>query len=357
MRSSQSEILRALTPLDSITRLALIGVAKNCGKTTTLNFLLASGACAGRTVGLVSVGIDGEVADLLLGTRKPPILARTGDWVVTARDALMKSSARVEYVASMGFSTPLGEVVCARVIEEGTVVLAGLRHREDLRQASALMEANGVDLVLIDGAYGRTIGASSGIADAMIVSTGAVLSAKVDVICARTTALIERLALEAIRLDWQRDLMHKALAEDRFLLGAADGHTIASPATSALLGLGEAVDRWSGAMSAVAIPGLVSDRVVEHLLSLPTADVFEPTLLVPDGTVLQASARLLARLRRNWAIRALTAPRILAISINPSSIAGHTVDAAALWDALGARWPQTLIFDPGFALHSNAKDA
>lgn len=357
MRPSQSEILRGLKPLDSVARLALVGVAKNCGKTTTLNFLLASGACAGRTVGLVSVGIDGEVADLLLGTRKPPIGVRAGDWVVTARDALMRSSARVEYVASMGFSTPLGEVVCARVIEAGTVVLAGIRHREDLRRAIGLMEANGVDLVLIDGAYGRTIGVSSGIADAMIVSTGAVLSDKIEVIIARTAALIERLALEAIELDWQRDLMHRALAEARFLLGAADGQTVAASTASALLGLGEAARHWSGAMQAVAIPGLVSDRVVEHLLSWPTAEVPEPALLVPDGTVLQASARLLGRLRRSWAIRALATPRLLAISINPSSIAGHTVDAAALEDALRARWPHTLLVDPGFALHSDAKDA
>lgn len=347
MCPTHSEILRRFEPLDSVARLALIGVAKNCGKTTTLNFLLASGVCAGRTVGLVSVGIDGEVADLLLGTGKPPILAREGDWVVTARDALLKSSARVEYVASMGFSTPLGEVVCARVIEAGTVVLAGLRHREDLRQAIALLESHGVDLVFVDGAYGRTIGASSGIADGVIVSTGAVLSDKIAVICARTEALIQRLGLEPITLDWQQKLMEQAIAEDRFLLGGAHCAPIASPATSALLGLSEAAERWSDALSAVAIPGLVSDRVVEYLLSLPVADESAAhTLLVPDGTVLQASSRLLRRLRRRWRIRALSAAPILAISVNPSSIAGHEVDAGALCEALQARWPQTLIFNP-----------
>lgn len=347
MRPSHSDILRGLEPLASVARLAFIGVAKNCGKTTTLNFLLASGACAGRTVGLVSVGIDGEVADLLLGTRKPPIAVRQGDWVVSARDALLKSSARVEYVASMGFSTPLGEVVCARVMEAGTVVLAGLRHREDLRQAIATLESHGVDLVLVDGAYGRTIGASSGIADGVIVSTGAVISEKIDVICTRTAGLIERLGLDPIEADWQRALMEQAVAEDRFLLGGADCDAVATPASSALLGLGEAAQRWSQQMSAVAIPGLVSDRVVEHLIDLPTArGAASHTLLVPDGTVLQASARLMRRLRRDWEIRSLSAPRILAITVNPSSIAGHAVDAQALGEALQARWPEALIFDP-----------
>lgn len=347
MRASQSDIDGGLAKVGDVARLALIGVAKNCGKTTTLNFLLASGACAGRTVGLVSVGIDGEVADLLLGTRKPPIWAREGDWVVTARDALLKSSARVEYVASMGFSTPLGEVICARVIEAGTVVLAGLRHREDLRQAIAMLEAHAVDLVIVDGAYGRTIGASSGIADGVIISTGAVLSDKIEVICARTAALIARLGLESIELDWQRELMRQAVDEDRFLLGGATCDTYSLAASSALLGLGDATRHWSDAMSAVAIPGLVSDRVVEHLLGLPAASGPERnTLLVPDGTVLQASPRLLRRLRRSWLIRALSAPQILAISVNPSSIAGHALDSDTLCDALRERWPDTLVFDP-----------
>ena len=70
--------------LEGIGRLALVGVAKNCGKTTTLNYLLGSGVCSGRVVGLVSIGIDGESADLLIGTKKPPIHVAAGQWVLPA---------------------------------------------------------------------------------------------------------------------------------------------------------------------------------------------------------------------------------------------------------------------------------
>jgi hypothetical protein len=345
--------------LEGVGRLALVGVAKNCGKTTTLNYLLSCGVCDARTVGLVSIGIDGEAADLLIGTKKPPIHVASGQWVVTARDALAKSSARIEYAASLGFSTPLGEVVVGRVIESGTVVLAGMRHRGDLEDASAVLEAHGVDLVLIDGAYGRTVAARSEISDAILVSTGAVLSADVDVICRRTVQLINRLALEAAEPGWQRDLLDAAIKGDRCLLGGPDIAPVALASSSALLGLKDAAGLFSDEISAVAVPGLVSDSVVEELLGVPRQSLgTRRTLLVPDGTVLQASPRLLGRLERSWKIRGLEPARVVAISINPSGVQGHHIDADRLTellvDALGERWPKLSVFNP---LHSDAAPA
>ena len=41
-------------------RCALVGVAKNCGKTTTLNALARRQRELGRVVGLISIGVDGE---------------------------------------------------------------------------------------------------------------------------------------------------------------------------------------------------------------------------------------------------------------------------------------------------------
>lgn len=333
--------------LEGVRRLALVGVAKNCGKTTTLNYLLSCGVCDGRTVGLVSIGIDGESADLLIGTKKPPINVVAGQWVVTARDALAKSSARIEYVASLGFSTPLGEVVAGRVIEGGTIVLAGMRHAGDLAEAVEVLEAHGVDLVIIDGAYGRTVAARSQISDAIIVSTGAVLSEQLDVICTRTVRLIERLAAPAVEANWQRSLIERAIAEDRSLLGGEAIAPIELPASSALVGLRDAGALWTEQVQAIAVPGLVSDSVVEHLLAVN--DV-RRTLLVPDGTVLQVSRRLMRRFLRRWEIRALHSACILAVSVNPTGVQGQQVDSDALIDGLRERlrmrWSQVAVFDP-----------
>ncbi len=339
---------------DGVGCVALVGVAKNCGKTTTLNYLLGCGVCDGRTVGLVSVGIDGESSDLLIGTRKPPIHVQRDQWVVTARDALRKSSARIEYVASLGFSTPLGEVVCGRVIEAGSVVLAGMRHGGDLERAAGALEAHGVDLVLVDGAYGRTVAARGGLADAVIVSTGAVLGGDVEAICDATTALIDRLSLAPVEAGWQRALIDQAIAEDRCLLGGPGVEPVALPARSALVGLRQlagSTSPFTDRVLGLAVPGLVSDSVIEHLLGVAGSS---RVLLVPDGTVLQARAALVRRLARTWQIRAACPAQILAISVNPTGIQGHAVDDVELRAALHWRWPSIHLFNP---LHSAASPA
>jgi hypothetical protein len=45
--------------------LALVGLAKNTGKTVTLRAILGEHAVAGRTVGVTSIGRDGERHDVI----------------------------------------------------------------------------------------------------------------------------------------------------------------------------------------------------------------------------------------------------------------------------------------------------
>ena len=61
------------------------GLAKNAGKTTVINHLLAR--LPGR-VGLASLGLDGETRDQLTGLRKPRILPPRGALVATAEGLL-----------------------------------------------------------------------------------------------------------------------------------------------------------------------------------------------------------------------------------------------------------------------------
>lgn len=320
----------------------MVGVAKNCGKTTTLNALLALAAREDRQVGVVSIGIDGETSDVLIGTPKPPIHLARGQWVVTAEQAVQRSTAKMEYVDSLGFQTPMGPVCVCRTRSAGEVVLAGIRHGRDLERAIALLESHGADLVLVDGAYGRVVAANGVLSDAVIVSTGAVLSEDIETIVASTAELVDRLSLPAIGAPWQRTLMTQASREGRALLGGPRIAPIPLPARSALVGLTGARELWSPSVEALAVPGLVSDAVLEELLIVGG----ERTLLVTDGTAVQCDPRLLGRLRREWEVRALRASPLVGISYNPTAIQGYRVDADALRDALAARWPRLVVFDP-----------
>lgn len=324
-------------------RLAFVGVAKNSGKTTTLNFVLGQVARHGESVALMSLGIDGESHDVLLGTSKPKIFVQPGQWVVTAQKAVEGCTARLEYRHSLGFWTPLGEVFLGRVVTGGNVILAGLRHRKDVLHALEILEGEGVDRILIDGAYGRIAAASADVADGIVVSTGAVVGAEIQEIVDRTAGLVEPFRLPAVEVARHRQWMERACAERVTLLGLDGGGVRKLPHASALLGLSKAGDLWTEEVEAIAIPGLVSERVAELLLAVPGR---RRALLVADGTAFHLGWKLWRRLCAKWDIFVLRPGKIVALSVNPTGVQGNQVDGLRLMGALERQWPDVTVFDP-----------
>lgn len=341
-------IMQGLYLAPSWRRIAFVGVAKNSGKTTTLNFVLGQVARRGESVGLMSLGIDGESHDVLLGTAKPKIFVQPGQWVVTAQKAVEVSSVKLEYRHSLGFQTPLGEVFVGRVVTAGNVILAGLRHRKDLVHAVDILEGEGVERILIDGAYGRIAAAGADVADAIVVSTGAVVGTDIQAILDRTAGLIEPLSLPKVEVLRHRALIEQACARGAALLGAEDGQVVALPHASALVGLSRAGDLWTDTVDAIAIPGLVSERVAELLLGVSGR---RRTLLVADGTAFHLEIKLWRRLRAQWDVFVLRPSRIVALSCNPTGVQGNQVDGSYLLEALGQQWPGMVVFDPLALLH------
>lgn len=319
-------------------RVALVGVAKNCGKTTTLNALIRAVASR-RPLGLVSIGVDGEPQDLLIGTAKPTINVPEGTLIVGATSALEASEVELEYLEPLNVHTPLGPLVVARACSSGTVMLAGVRHRADLIRALERLEAHGASLCLIDGAYGRVMAAHASACDGVVVCTGAVLDRRASVVAARTAALWRVLNLPKIQEGPWCTIAQEATRRRRALLHTVDGQHIELPSASALLGLAQSSALWSEHVDALAIPGLISDRVAESLQAVAALDV-PRALLVSDGTHIQLSARASARLFARWDVRALRTVPTLGVSVNPTSIAGYAFDEEVLHEELINALPQ-----------------
>lgn len=53
--------------------LSIVGMAKNAGKTTALNYLIEEAIDEGILLGVTSTGRDGESQDLVTGTEKPRV--------------------------------------------------------------------------------------------------------------------------------------------------------------------------------------------------------------------------------------------------------------------------------------------
>ena len=64
--------------------LSITGMAKNTGKTVTLNYLLEQLRLRGKVVAVTSNGIDGEKTDQVTQTEKPEIELYEGSLFVTS---------------------------------------------------------------------------------------------------------------------------------------------------------------------------------------------------------------------------------------------------------------------------------
>jgi hypothetical protein len=177
-------------------RLALVGLAKNTGKTQTLAAILSEHAAKGVGVGVTSIGRDGEERDVIdARIAKPAILLQAGSLVASTGALLRASGLAHERLAQTGVRTPLGEVVLARLSERGAVEVAGPSAAQDVRAVSDAMVEHGAELVLIDGAIDRRAASSPTVADGLVIATGAVLDERIEQVVAAT-----RDAVDLVRL-------------------------------------------------------------------------------------------------------------------------------------------------------------
>ena len=180
-------------------RVALVGLAKNTGKTVTLAALLAESAAAGRTVGVTSIGRDGETNDVIdFRIEKPPVKLWAGALVATTDGLLRESGVPHELLERTGMRTPLGEVLIARLKGAGTIEVAGPSAAADARRVADAMLTAGAEQVLIDGAIDRRAASSPEVADGLVMSTGAVLSEEIEEVVARTADAVELVRLPGL---------------------------------------------------------------------------------------------------------------------------------------------------------------
>lgn len=158
--------------LNGVKTMSIVGMCKNAGKTTMLNWMLHHDRLRG-TLGLTSIGRDGESTDVVTGTEKPGIFVREGTLIATARDMLRLGDVTTEILETTGIPTPLGEVVILRARSAGNVQLAGPSITSQLREVSRMFFDLGADKSIIDGALGRKSLGARAVAEGVVLCTGA----------------------------------------------------------------------------------------------------------------------------------------------------------------------------------------
>lgn len=309
-------------------RLALVGLAKNTGKTETLAALLREIAERGSRVGVTSVGRDGEEHDVIdARIDKPRILLQAGDLVASTAALVRASGVAHERLARTGVRTPLGEVVIARLSERGAIEVAGPSAAADVREVSDAMLELGVEQVLIDGAIDRRAASSPAVADGLVMATGAILAADIDRVVAVT-----RDAVDLVRLP--RASGDGVSLDGRLVLNA-------EPAEIAMhLHEHPNVDTF-------LVEGALGERFLEGLLAARRERAGrELRIVAADPTRVFLSHRGPSWYERQGiAIGVLRTIDLRAITVNPVAPQSHRFDSRALRELIAAAVPDVPVLD------------
>lgn len=332
-------------------RVAFVGLAKNTGKTETLKCALRELQETGLSIGVTSIGRDGEERDAIdIRVQKPRIELPTWSFVATT-DALLRSAAVAhELLAQTDIRTPLGRVVVARMLAAGSVEIAGPSAAEDVRTVVELMLAHGAEHVLIDGAVDRRAASSPDVSDGLVMSTGAVLHEQIETVVARTRDAVDLVRLPEVSGRSEIGERVRALAASEHssvLLGPPSEEPVLLPARFALAStnhdIGELLHANPSA-SHLIVRGALCERFLKALVRVAHGRQLQ--LVVADSTKAFVSRRSYEWYERmGISIRVLAPLHLRALTINPVAPRAHSFDSRRLRTLLEAAIADLPILD------------
>ncbi|MDO5491136.1 MAG: hypothetical protein Q4F96_01875 [Bacillota bacterium] len=323
-------------------RIAIVGMAKNAGKTTTLNYLLEEAMDEGMICGVTSTGRDGERTDLVTGTDKPSIYLEEDTIVSVPVQLYNLAEAGLEILERTDFGTSLGSILICRVAASGYVQVAGPVINAQHESLCEKMMEYGAEVVLIDGAIDRKSIAAPETSDAIILSTGAVLSRRMSSVVEETAHTVELYSLPELEEGAAREKIEARRDEDQIFL-IRDGEV-------------EELDLHTG-LSAGKLLAAKLDDAVSHVFFpgafIPgTIEGIDPRMLRNTVFVLRDATRVffpapLWRKLTRWGMntQVLDGINVAAVTVNPTAPLGYRFDQQALIEAMQKAIPRIPVID------------
>jgi len=327
-------------------RVAFVGLAKNTGKTEALATLMGELSGLGRTLAITSIGRDGEDADAIQPRiAKPRIHCPAGSLVATTAPLLSRCSSPYEIVLDIGLRTPLGRVVVSRLHESAEVEVAGASTSAGTRATVDAMLDLGADHALIDGSIDRRAASAPGIADVVILSTGAVLGREIDEVVSRTSRATELIDLPRVEDSRMREL---ATEMDGSAVVTEPGEVHSLPARFALTA--ESRDIYTALRDGgperrtFLIAGTLPERFLDALVGLPGSR--RVRVIVSDATKVFLRTRSPRWYRETGIdVEVLRRVDLRAITVNPVAPLSHRFDSDGLRAAITKVASNVPIFD------------
>jgi hypothetical protein len=322
--------------------IAVVGLAKNCGKTTTVNYLIEAFGAMGVRLGLTSIGRDGERIDLITRNEKPRIEVEQGTLAVTAENSLPECRINASLVARTGIRSALGELLMIRADGRGLIELSGPTTMEETRLVVGLLKESGAERVIVDGALDRLSSSSPSISDAVVLSGGAVLGASIEAIAARIAHCVHLFSVPAMGGDDGELIARVREEHGRMAAVISEGGNVFELDGSALLKCGELGASLRPYAKYLWVGGGVTNSIVGELVKCPVV----PDVVVEDATRIFLTPMSLQRLRmaggRIWVAKRI---RLAAVTTNPVRPNGTEVDSEGLVDAVSSLIPGIPVYD------------
>lgn len=307
---------------------SVVGMAKNTGKTTCLNYLLAH-LPKEKVLAVTSIGVDGEQTDCVTQTPKPEIFLREHTLFATSESHYRQRLLDAEVLQFSRERTALGRVVIARTRCPGKVLLSGPSSSAGLRRCMTEMQAWHPDLLLVDGALSRLSPASPAVSESMVLTTGAAFSANMPALVQQTALLAEWIRLPQTSEKCVQLLLP---VENGLRVEYADG-TWTNPGLDSALALRSFSWDVSRKVKTLYLSGALTDSVADVLLKESVLDQAE--IIVRDFT------RIFLRLQqyrllldKGFRITVLQRTELLALCVNPVSPSGYVLDSDRLCASL-----------------------
>ena len=307
---------------------SVVGLEKNTGKTECLNYIIRNLPVEKRLFAVTSIGVDGETTDAVTGTSKPEIFLREGMLFSTSEKHYLQRHIFSELLDVSDESTPLGRVVTAKALGYGKVMLSGPSTGKGLERWIKDMEHLGAGTAIIDGALSRLSSASPSISEAMILTTGAALSASLPELVRKTVHTVGLI---------MSPVYSGALAGT--LAGIGRGiWNISHDDTLKALSVTSIKANLAKGFRGVYIAGAVTDRLIDRILSDGAGEGF--VIIARDFTkVFMSPSRRAVLKKKGIRLELLQASRLLAVCINPVSPNGMVLDSSRLREALSEEIP------------------
>lgn len=322
---------------------SVVGMAKNAGKTVTLNRLLEEAAEKNITIGLTSIGRDGEKQDIVTETEKPTIYVMENTIIATTEDCLLRSDAKLEILEVTDYATAMGQVVICRVKSGGFLEIAGPNTNSEIREVTEKMGSYGAEIVLVDGAINRKTAASPCVTEATILATGAVLSRDIDRVVEETMHQVDLFNLPTIEDQHIKPLVTSLIENEGYSILQKNGEIKVLDIKTAInngMNIGRALTEDS---RYVVLKGSLVKKTLEDIMTITDA-YKHVTFIVRDATKIFIGPKdWRFFIKRGFKIRVVEKINTLVATLNPYAPQGYQFDPKDFYRRMKKNLPLPVI--------------